>query len=252
MRGNTFGVITLVGVVGWTLPVSGQTVMERATTGAPGHFVSRWTPYTAEFKQTWVRKQADGRTTTHEMTEIEARNSQGLEMHSSTNILPSGDPAPMTSFTVNEIATQIHTNWNVARPDENATLAHTATIVYPPDPDAVRSCASHAAASMPSTVADKPMNEDPGPAMEDLGTRTFQGIEAHGHKFKTTAQPCLFTIGSTEPNARSFEQWTATDTVLGPLTVHQIIDDPQVHYTKELVSLTQDEPDPTLFQPPAD
>jgi hypothetical protein len=59
-------------------------------------------------------------------------------------------------------------------------------------------------------------------------------------------------LGNTEPFERTFEEWHDTTRGLELLIVRLIQDDPQVHFTRELESVTLGDPDPTLFQPPTD
>jgi hypothetical protein len=48
------------------------------------------------------------------------------------------------------------------------------------------------------------------------------------------------------------ERWTALTVGLNGLIVREIIDDPQMgKWTKELTSIDQSDPDPSVFQPPS-
>jgi hypothetical protein len=85
--------------------------------------------------------------------------------------------------------------------------------------------------------------------MGDLGTKTILGLEVRGYRYSTTIPAGL--DGSAQSFVRIGEDWTYIIPGL-VLLVSQVTDDPQVHYTNELVSLTLDEPDPALFQPPAE
>jgi hypothetical protein len=89
------------------------------------------------------------------------------------------------------------------------------------------------------------------PTTEDLGTQTFQGLQAHGQRSTWTIP--AGTIGNSEPLAHTGEQWFSTTPGLSGINVHQVNDDPQRGATtRELVRFTQGEPDAAMFQLPQD
>jgi len=91
-----------------------------------------------------------------------------------------------------------------------------------------------------------PPARQPKPEVADLGTTTVDGLEAHGHRFTTTVQPG--EIGNDEPIVTIREVWTSS---VIPWPVREVTDDPRSgKRTRELVDLTESEPDPTTFQPP--
>jgi hypothetical protein len=90
------------------------------------------------------------------------------------------------------------------------------------------------------------------PMNGDLGIKAIKGIEVRGHRSTITVPAGAFPMMNPEPFERVFEEWHDTTPRLNSLMVLQVIDDPEVHYTKELESITLGEPDPALFQPPAD
>jgi len=270
MRRSICGMVSLALGAQLALTVSGQGASGQGAAGAASHPIHMWKPYTAEYKETTVGTLADGSTRTSAATEIEAHNSQGQWMHAETSVLPSGEPAPTSWFTMVDAA-QNHTTWGIARPGTAAKVVHSATVEHPPTLEAVRSCATPVAVPKPPTTVDQPASEDPaaklhediaeararmheanppGPAMEDLGAKTIRGIEAHGHRF--TVMIPAGAYGNTEPFERTFEEWQNTSLGLGSLMVLQVIDEPRGHYVKELVRLTQGEPDQSLFHPPVD
>jgi len=88
------------------------------------------------------------------------------------------------------------------------------------------------------------------PVIENLGNDTILGVEARGRRV-TTIIPAG-AIGNDEPLIRTTETWTAVAPGLFGLVVREATDDPQAgKTTKELESLAQDEPDASVFQPPA-
>jgi hypothetical protein len=88
------------------------------------------------------------------------------------------------------------------------------------------------------------------PVVENLGTETVNGIEAHGRRTRTTIP--AGGIGNDAPLARTVELWTAIVPGLNGLLVREVNDDPRTgKTTRELTNLTRSEPDATVFQPPA-
>lgn len=290
MRVNPCQVLAMV--AGLTISGLGQAPAAPTSTAAvkrpvrPAHL-----SYTAEYKETWVRKLASGGTSTYSVIEGEAVDTEWRLLHSTTSILPSGALAPTTYFSLSDLA-QSHTSWMVNRPGEKGIVSHRATVDYPVKPGAVGSCAvpaadstaGKAAAQRTNPTSDglgrnevaaatqpaKPTTDDPAtkihdafnairaqirsspPMNGDLGTKTIKGIEVRGHRSTVTVPAGAFPLMNAEPFEKIFEQWHDTTPGLQSLMVLQVIDDPYVHYTKELETITLGEPDPTLFQPPAD
>ena len=74
------------------------------------------------------------------------------------------------------------------------------------------------------------------------------GVEATGTR--TTWTTPAGEDGNDAPLVRTDEIWRSRE--LG-LTVHSVVDDPRTgKVTRELVEVEQSEPDPAIFQPPAD
>jgi hypothetical protein len=280
-------------VAGLTISGLGQAPAAPTSTAAvkrlvrPAHL-----SYTAEYKETWVRKLSNGETSTYSVIEGEAVDADWRLLHSTTSILPSGALAPTTYFSLSDLA-QSHTSWMVIRPGERGIVLHRATVQYPLKPDAVSSCkapvaltaAAQPASPTPEGSATKanqatadaqpapPTADDQAARVHegfnairaqirltmppelrsgDLGFKTIKGIEVRGHRFTTTVPAGARGINNAGPLEKTFEQWLDTTPGLQSLMVLQVIDDPEVHYTKELETISLGEPDPTLFQPPAD
>jgi hypothetical protein len=85
------------------------------------------------------------------------------------------------------------------------------------------------------------------PKNEDLGTTTIQGVEAMGSR--TTITIPAGAVGNDQPLETTSEIWRAP--TIDNLTLRSVQNDPRTGVmTRELVSLTQGEPDPAIFQPP--
>jgi hypothetical protein len=200
------------------------------------------TPYTAEYKITRVQTLANGNTITRESTEVKAVDSQGRLMTATTTAPLSGDQTPITHVNVFDPEARTHTNWS--SPGQKATVITTFSPGF-----GNSNCATT------TTTSDSGITHSPArvrrvkPAVEDLGTETIQGVEAHGRKTTTTTS--AGEIGNDEPLVRSIERWTAIASGLTGLVVREITDDPQSgKTTRELVSLNQGEPALSTFLPP--
>lgn len=217
----------------------------------------RFQPYTAEFKITRVQTLADGTTITHEGTEIRARDSAGITVQSNTNdnwqmgrILGTSAGVHDTDGTILAnwysvtkaghifkmppkdqrhgcwVTTDLRMDWN-DRPRQEPNK-----FVFNPETRAVEQVA-------PPVQRSKPQSAD-------LGTTTIQGIEAQGRRITRTIS--VGEAGNDRTIATVEETWFTP--ILG-LYLRESVDDPRSgKRTRELVSLTLGEPDPTLFQPP--
>jgi len=84
---------------------------------------------------------------------------------------------------------------------------------------------------------------------EDLGTATIQGVEAHGKRFTWTI-PAGAT-GNDKPMVHTQEDWFTTGDNPRELNVRHVNEDPESgKSTTELESLSLEDPDLSVFQPP--
>jgi hypothetical protein len=304
MRGSMSGVLALV--AGLAFPGAGQQVPNLNTSGAKDQPSPRLSqlPYTATYRETWVRRLSNGGTRTDSVIQVEARDSQQRRLTSSTSYLESGVLGEDTVFSLHDNLARTDTQWLVVNSvDRIHRAAPYATVTHLSGPEAVppacngparnSSSLRHAArplkfvrsdlvakaiqetveASLVKSIADDPVArthqafaalraelgaefraKPPGPDSddrEDLGRKTIRGIEVHGIRFISKVPAGTPDYANGEPGERVFEQWTHTAPGLRSLMVLQIINDPQVNYTKELVDFTLGEPDSALFKPPA-
>jgi hypothetical protein len=195
-------------------------------------------PYTAEFKTKTIQTLASGATITHESTEMVALDSQGRRMISETTVPLSKDQAPVTRVIVFDPVARTNSNWTV--PGKKATVV---AMFAPGTP---HNCAT--TVILP-TIPHNSGVSGVKPTVEDLGTLTFQGVEARGRRITSTTP--AGAIGNDAPLVRTTETWTATAPGLRSLVARSVIDNPQSgKTTRELTNLTQAEPDPSVFQPP--
>jgi hypothetical protein len=241
MRGRIYGIWTLAAVAGFSQSVAGQIAETRARAALPAtNGQAERLPYTAEFRVTHVQTLADGSTVTRETTEVHARDSQGRTLNISSTTPATDDEMVHSSVNIRDPVAHTHTWWAV--PGQQITVSNM------PAPGSARAaCAGTNLAAMPRATADPRMK----PAVEDLGKQTFQGVEAQGRRTVWTIP--ARTIGNSDDLVRTDEVWFSTTPGFTGINIRQVYDDPQSgRTTRELVKLTQGEPDGALFQPPAD
>ncbi|HWG19048.1 MAG TPA: hypothetical protein VG225_00875 [Terracidiphilus sp.] len=218
-------------------------------------------PYTAEFKITRVQTLADGTTITNEGTEIRARDSAGITMQSNTNENWQIGRVLGTSAGVHDTDGTILANW--------FSLDKTARVFKMPPMQQRHGCWMTASNNMrmdwndapraePNKLVFNPVTRAPEqvpppvqrsrPQIVDLGTMMIQGVQARGRRITRTIS--VGEVGNDQTIVAVEEYWMAP--ILG-LKLREIIEDPRTgKRTRELVSVTLDEPDPSLFQPPPD
>jgi len=214
-------------------------------------------PYTAEFKITTVQTLADGTTITRESTEIEARDSQGRHLHSITEQTPMPGFEPGTSASVNDPAEGTQSDWN--------SRTKQARVIKLLPLDERKGCWANDAGNFRTSMYEGPKPGAPAqngtvlasgstivpaqrhtPEVEDLGKSTIQGFEVQGRRFTTTIP--TGEAGNDQPIVTVSEHWTSPQ--LG-ITLREITDNPRSgKRTRELVNITQGEPDISIFQPP--
>jgi hypothetical protein len=214
-------------------------------------------PYTVEFRITTVQTLANGTTITRESTEIEAHDSQGRTLHSTIEQTPLQGMQPGMTANVSDPVEGTQSRWD--------SRTRTARVTKLPPPDERKGCWANEAGNFRTSWYEGPKPGAPAPnstplsggganvpvqrhtpEVEDLGKSTIQGIEVHGHRFTTTIP--AGEIGNDQPIISVSETWSARE--LG-IALREITDDPRSgKRTRELVNITQGEPDLTTFQPP--
>jgi hypothetical protein len=236
MRRCISATLSLVAGAALVIPVAAQISRSR-TTGTAGtsetHVTAAKAPYTAEYKITSVQTLADGNVITREDSEVTALDPQGRQMHQMTTTRAK-DQAPVVNVNVFDPVAKTDTHWS--------SLGKQAT-VYALSGGAGHGCAVEARSPRPATPHTKPV-------IENLGTASIQGVEARGTR-TTNAIPAG-EVGNEASLVTTTERWTAVAVGLKGLVVREITDDPRWgKWTKELTSISQEDPDPALFQPPA-
>jgi hypothetical protein len=160
-------------------------------------------------------------------------------MDTTTDVPLPGEQTPVTRVSVSDSVARTNSNWTV--PGKKAT------VVAMFAPGAPHYCA-HPALSAAPHVPAIPYAK---PTTEDLGTQTFQGIEAHGYRVTSIIPTGEF--GNDQPLTSITETWTATAPGLRRFVAHEVKDSPFIgKIIRELTNFTQAEPDASVFQTPAD
>jgi hypothetical protein len=242
MRASTSGVLVrfiaipaiLIGTMAaMPITVTGQIVRSRVREAA--------SPYTAEYHLTRTNRLADGNLINIESKEVIAVDSQRRRMTETTETVVGGDQGLGTRVFVFDPVARTNSNWT--------SPGRRATVDTMPELGAARGCSPNATRGDGVNLGVTRTSR-PKPVVEDLGTDTVQGVEAHGRRVTTTIP--AGEIGNVSPLVRTAETWTAVAPALAGLIVREISDNPQSgHMTRELVSLDQREPDEAAFQPPA-
>ena len=217
-------------------------------------------PYTAEFKITHVQMLADGTTITSEGTEVRARDSAGITMQTNTNQSWQLGQMLGTSGGAHDTDGTILANWY--------SVTNTGRLFRMPPKEQRHGCWVSVSLRMDWNETPRPAPPDKilfnpltraveqvsapvqrsKPKIAELGTMSIQGVEAHGQRITRTI--AVGEAGNDQTIVTVEENWMAPS--LG-LELRQSSEDPRTgKRTRELVNLTLEEPDPSLFQPPAD
>jgi hypothetical protein len=215
---------------------------------------NRFQPYTAESKTISVQTLGNGTTLTRESSEVRAIDSQNRTLNARTEAPVSADQPGFTWGNVNDPVENTQINWN-------SQTRKAQVFKLPPEAER-RGCWQSDSGQMSmsfgpepgefprqrtqSAVAVKAQANIPQPKMEDLGTTTIQGVEAHGQRW-TTITP-VGQIGNDRELVTTNETWMAVN--LG-IPLRQVNDSPQGgRTTTEVVRLDLSDPPLSTFQPP--
>ena len=274
MLRNICGVWVLV--AGLAIPVSSQVQPGQNTTskiGKPTAQAQRM-PYTAMFRETIVSSQSKGRASPNTTIVVEALDRQGRRVRSTSHLPWTGAKSIVTQISVHDPMAKNDVDWTVVSNGEFTPKQATVTswpVLF------ARRAPCPTPAPPPSTAVATPVLDDPvarihnaleelraqmranppgaenrGTSIknEDLGTKTILGIEVHGHR--SIATTTTGTGGKEVSSENVSETWVDATPGLGSIFVLQTRDDSRLKFSSELVNLIVGDPDPTIFQPPAD
>jgi hypothetical protein len=206
-------------------------------------------PYSAEEVSESVQTLADGTHITHKSTVKMYRDSEGRTRTERSMAAPAANAADGPVFIdISDPVAHVHYMLNTAnktaqkqaiatRESRRALNAPPGRLAVPPPPP-------------PSAPARETANvEVPKAAIEKLGSDTIEGLVVEGTRH-TTTWPAGSMMGNDRPFSEVRETWTSTDLKIVVLSKHS---DPRSgEHTTRLVNVSREEPDASLFQPPAD
>ena len=269
METRIFPLLMALTISSCTAAVLGQATNGQPVAASRATVHNGPTPHTAEFRISNVRTLANGTTITKESTEVRAIDAQGRSMSAFTNIPTAPEETTVTSFSVVDPVAGTSTSWDsgthqakvVKQPPrtanstkgtcwittpENVSVAFTGPAVDGQSkevagPEAVATKTPSAPAARTNAISKET-------ATEDLGTAVIDGLEAHGKRYTTTTP--IGAAGNDQPLVSTRETWWADTHSIG-MSVREFNNDPvNGKYTRELVKLSLEEPDPALFEPP--
>ncbi|HLY17525.1 MAG TPA: hypothetical protein VKR61_09880 [Bryobacteraceae bacterium] len=196
-------------------------------------------PYSAEELTETVQTLADGTHITHKSTVKLYRDSEGRTRTERSPLIPGPDgaDAPIMIDIIDPVA-HVHYLLNARE-----KLAHKQTIAEPGNRPTLRRVPAARKVSQ-AREAGRPETKT-----EQLGTDTMEGLLVEGTR-STTTWPAGSMIGNDQPVSSVNETWVSPELKVTVLAKNS---DPRTgEHTQKLVNISRAEPEPGLFQPPAD
>jgi len=248
MRGKCCGILALVAAASLALPAVSQdsTARSEATASSKASPVA-WLPYMAEYKIVRVEVRAGVTSLPHESRIVTARDAQGRQMAATTDFPTSADQKPITHFQVVDPMAHLTFAWSF--PGKKAIV-----MAIPIYGEIQSACGAASGGIVSMDCAAKPTKE----TVEELGTKTIQGVEARGRR-TTWTTPSEY-VGKDKKHkppvcpaeVSTNELWKAMAPGLTGLVAREVSEDAQSgKMSKELVKFSQREPDKAFFRPPA-
>lgn len=207
----------------------------------PGAVAPPAAPYSATRTTTRVQTLADGTTITHTNVQKEARDSAGRTYHAIQPQLGgvSGRQLDLTIYTVSDPLKRIMVHWT-----SNGKIV---TVTHWPEPQRPHPLPVPHNNQANPPVLPRVQRDNPDLQAEDLGAQTINGVQAHGRRI-THIIPAD-KVGNNQQITVTTETWFSSELRTDVLL---ITDDPRSGNTRtELSEIDLNEPDPSLFQPPA-
>lgn len=256
----------ITGFAAFAILLSARIVSAQGPTAAPpfqgfgfhGHFggparVVTGEPYSAVRTTTVTQTLSNGTTINRTTTANESRDSNG-RIYRATQVAAAGSTPARTFVEVLDPVNHVATSW---RSDSKQAFSHTLPNLQNFRGRQARAAATtsgtDASAAPDSATAAAPggsprgfHHQGPAPTIQQLGTKTVDGVEATGTR-STIVIPAG-TFGNSQPITVTHERWVSSD--LG-ITVQETDSDPRNGVRTTTVSnLQRGEPDAALFEVP--
>lgn len=245
-------IVRILGLAGVGFLFSAQAILAQNITAGPrgnsfvpggggGHFgfgshVITGQPYSGVRTTAFVQTLANGTTINRTTTTKEARDSSG-RLYRETQMTAENGPA-RTLYSVFDPVNHTITNW---RSDTKEAVVSSL-----PQRGERGQWRSGTATENSQPAAPPFHRHGPAPTVEQLGTKSIEGVDATGTRIETTFPAGAF--GNSQPITVSHERWASSD--LG-ITVLETDSDPRSGVrTTTLTNIVRSEPDAALFQPP--
>ena len=241
--------VQLVGTPGWTFTSSSGAVSGGAVTGSP---------YSAEEVTLQVQTLADGTHISQPAPKMKFyRDSQGRTRTERTFPLPAGAfPAGVDAPVIIEIFDPVSGARYTLEPRSHT--AHKISVPPPPPPPPPNSATASAnrvirnlpglTAAPPPVSAPDAQAQRPQFSRESLGMQTIEGVLAEGSR-STVVYP-IGALGNDRPITTISETWVSPE--LKTIVLSKNSDPRNGDSTTRLTNISRSEPDPSLFQIPAD
>ncbi|WP_158789710.1 hypothetical protein [Granulicella sp. L46] len=238
---GVLGVMVLGGVAG------AQSAEPACTVGVQSYSVysaggTHGGPYTATAKQSFEQRLPDGSYVRGSVRTHQARDSAGKTMSESERGCQrdeNGVPQPKFGVGVIDQTKRVSISWEIGvGADDVVRIFHMGDPPKPLTAEELAAQRKRFAQQQPPRYSSK---------REDLGMRTIAGVDAHGSRVTQTIP--AGAEGNELPLVIVSETWNSKE--LGLILLGMRDDPRRGKTTFEIEELTQGEPDPTLFVPPA-
>ena len=238
------------GSIGWSVSVGGGPMAGPAVTGAPYsaeevservQTLANGTHITQPPTTSRIYRDSEGRTRTERSMPRMPGQGQpdGAETPAMVTIF---DPVAHVMYTLNA-SEKVAYKQSIQVPERRPTLRRSTS-----GASSAVAVAGTLSARAPIAAREVPDAERPQSTTEKLGNQTIEGVPVEGTRL-TTIWP-VGSRGNDQPIAVVNETWTSPD--LRVVVLSKQTDPISGDSTRKLTNITRGEPDPTLFQPPAD
>lgn len=252
MQAVFYRVLAGMTAAGMALAIFAQADRKQAGTSPSGRPAPEPAPpYTAEYKVSIVHTLANGKTMTEEWTELEAVDSEGRRLTVTHRPPRRGETEPVAEYHLYDPVAWTNTYWSVPglhqAKEEKKLPSGSDRLPCPGTESAGDNAASESPQVEPAKPAPKPASSQARPLLieQDLGIRSFHGIEAHGTRE-------VFPPQNGESSGSSVELWFTSAPGMRGILALSSDGFSKSRMVRELLSVTVGEPGMSFFQPPQD
>jgi hypothetical protein len=227
----SFGTGPMAGPAVTGAPYSAEEVTERVQTLADGTHITQPSPTLK------IYRDSEGRTRTEHSLLARAANGQ-----------PGRTEAPAVITIIDPVANVMYTLTTTDKVARKLNLQAPESVRAPQPGVPGGSSAFAHVGPPPGPSHETPEAALPKTTQEKLGSQTIEGLPVEGTRSSTTWP--IGSRGNDRPITAVNETWRSPD--LGVVVLSKDNDPISGDSTRKLINITRGEPDPSLFQPPAD